>query len=79
MLISKIEKVNSDSIFIDKDLYWNINGEELYNVYDEPKNMSIGSIKDDWDFLEKILTNKRDITNYDFNKISSILKLFSEY
>ncbi|KQT28481.1 hypothetical protein ASG22_19970 [Chryseobacterium sp. Leaf405] len=77
-LINKIDNLNEDEIYFQKDLYWNINDEELYNVYEEPKNITIGSIKEDWDFLQKILTSDREIINYDFNKIANILRLIGE-
>lgn len=77
-LINKIDSINENSISLDKDLYWYINNEELYNVYEEPEKITIGSIKEDWDFLQKILTDDREVINYDFNKISNILRFISE-
>lgn len=77
-IINKIDNLNEAEISFHKDLYWNINDEELYNVYEEPKNITIGSIKEDWDFIQKILTDDREIINYDFNKIANILRLVGE-
>jgi len=74
-LINKLEILGNSSFSLDKDLYWNIPDEELYNVYKDPKDISIGSIKEDWDFLQKILIEKREVIGYDFNKVSNILKL----
>jgi hypothetical protein len=74
-LINKIEKLDNSSFTLDKDLYWSIQDEELYNVYKEPEKITIGSLKDDWDFLQKILIEKREVIGYDFNMASNLLKL----
>ncbi|MDH6252589.1 hypothetical protein M2347_002316 [Chryseobacterium sp. H1D6B] len=74
-LINKLENLDDNSFSLNKDLYWNIPDEELYNVYEEPKEITIGSIKEDWDFLQQISHGKREVIGYDFNKTSSILKL----
>jgi len=73
-LINKIEKLDNSSFSLDNDLYWSIQDEELYNIYEEPQEITIGSLKDDWDFLQKILNEEREVIGYDFNKVSNILK-----
>ena len=76
-LIKKINTLDTTTIYLNKDLYWNIPYEELYNVYEEPKEITIGSIKEDLEFLQKINEN-REIISYDFIKISNILRVMSE-
>ncbi len=76
-LIKKIDTLDTTTIYLNKDLYWNIPYEELYNVYEEPKEITIGSIKEDLEFLQKINEN-REIISYDFIKISNILRVMSE-
>lgn len=67
-----------DNISSDVDLYWSIPNQELYNMYEEPKNFTIGSIMDDWTFLQKLLDEERQVVGYDFHKISSVLKMLGE-
>lgn len=78
VLISKLEILDDSSFSLDKDLYWNIKDEELYNMYEEPKEITIGSLKDDWNFLQKILNEEREVIGYDFNKVSNILKIIGD-
>jgi hypothetical protein len=73
-LIDKLDILDNKSFLLDKDMYWNILDEELYNVYQEPKEMTIGSITEDQDFLQKILLGERDVIGYDFVKVSHILR-----
>jgi hypothetical protein len=78
ILSSQLNNLDDNlSLILDKDLYWSINEDELYNVYENPKNLTIGSLLDDWLFLQNIITNERKILDYDLNKISRILKFLS--
>jgi len=80
LLILKLDDLpdNDSSFILDKDLYWNIPEENLYNVYEEPNNLTIGSLAEDWNFLQDIVLNKREILDFDLNKISIILRYLSE-
>lgn len=74
ILIDKLEDSSCDNFSLEKDLYWNIPDEELYNVYKEPTDLTMGSLVEDWEFLQKVLRKEREVIGYDFNKISNILK-----
>ena len=79
LILSEIIKLesNNKNIILNKDLYWNILESEIYNVYEEPRNMTIGSLIDDWQYIETLLKLKEDdiqIINYDLHKILSIVK-----
>lgn len=76
-LIQKLEVSEISKFSFDKDLYWNISTEELFNIYEEPKELTVGSLKEDWEFLQKVINNDRDALNFDFYKISAILKAIS--
>lgn len=73
LILSKIELLGYDKIFVDRDLYWSINSEEMYNVYTTPNNLTIGSLSDDLEYLQNILEENREIINYDLYKLSCIL------
>lgn len=40
---------------LDKDYYWSIDDEELYEVSRQPQNLGLGQLYDDWEFLEGML------------------------
>jgi hypothetical protein len=73
ILMDKLE-ASDDNIILYKDLYWNIPDEELYAVYKDPAVFTIGSLTEDWEFLQKVLRNEREAIAYDFNKIANILR-----
>ena len=78
LLALKLDSLNNDTSFIiDKDLYWHIPEEDLYSVYEVPNNLTIGSLTEDWNFLQDVMLGKREILDYDLNKISILLRYLS--
>ncbi|MBL1222490.1 hypothetical protein JET18_16680 [Chryseobacterium sp. L7] len=73
MLIDKLDDSPTDKFSLEKDLYWNIPDDKLYNMYQEPPDLTIGSLVEDWELLQKILRKEREVLWYDFYKVSTIL------
>lgn len=78
ILMNKLEISAEDSFVLDEDLYWNILDEELYDPYKDPKNLTMGSLADDWAFLQNVVEGNRGMINYDLVKIAAILKFLAK-
>ncbi|MDR6922868.1 hypothetical protein [Chryseobacterium sp. 2987] len=75
IFLSKLNSLdNNQSITPDKDLYWNILDEELYDPYKDPVGLTMGSLTDDWEFLQKVMSGERDMIDYDLYKLAAILR-----
>ena len=77
ILIDKLDIID-DTIIIEQDLYWNILDTELYDVYKDPNDLTIGSIIEDYEFISAVIIGNRDIIDYDLYKLSSILKFLGK-
>lgn len=77
ILIDKLDLID-EKVFIDQDLYWNILDTELYDVYKDPNELTIGSIVEDYEFISTVIEGNRDIIDYDLYKLSSILKFLGK-
>lgn len=78
-LFNELNKLNDNTAFsLDEDFYWNILDEELYDVYKDPKELTMGRLFDDWEFLGKIVNNDREIIDYDLYKLAAILKFLGK-
>ncbi|WP_139785467.1 hypothetical protein [Chryseobacterium phocaeense] len=76
--MNKLETSTEDTFILDEDLYWNILDEELYDPYKKPENFTMGSLADDWAFLQNVLEGNREMINYDLVKIAAILKFLAQ-
>jgi len=72
-LFSKLKENKGKEIDLKNDYYWFINGDELFNVYEDPQNISIGQLSDD--LKELMRTNfSEEAIPYDIIRLASILK-----
>lgn len=78
-LINQLDKLNDSTSFtFYNDLYWNITDEELYDPYNDPKELTMGSLIEDWEFLQNILDGKREMIDYDLTKLASLLRFLGK-
>ena len=76
LLLLKLKKSVGNEIEINNDYYWDISNEELYNPYEEPKNITLGQLSDDLDEINRLLQFD-DAIMYDLKRITGILKTLS--
>jgi hypothetical protein len=76
LLFSKLKENKGDEIEIANDYYWDISNDELYNPYEEPKNITLGQLSDDIKEIQR-LANPDDAIIYDLKRLAVILKAIS--
>jgi len=75
ILLVNLNKHNDTAyVEFEEDLYWNITDEEIYSPYKDPSGLTMGSLIEDWEFLQKIVKDEREIINYDLYKLASIVR-----
>ncbi len=69
----------NDKIFVEiqEDFYWDISQKEIYNPYEDPKNLTLGQLSDDWQELKRILNGTHIPVGYDLKRLSNILRVIS--
>ncbi|REC50331.1 hypothetical protein [Chryseobacterium pennipullorum] len=78
-LLVKLDNLDiAISFTLDEDVYWNILDEELYDAYKDPVGLTMGSLADDWSFLQAVLKGKREIVDYDLYKLAAILRFLGK-
>jgi hypothetical protein len=76
-LLSRLKEIKGTDIELNNDFYWDIPSEELYNPYQEPKELTLGKLSDDWQEIKRLTDNQLDAIPYDLKRISNILKALS--
>jgi hypothetical protein len=75
-LLSKIKESNGNEVEINNDFYWDIDDNELYNPYEEPKDITLGQLSHDMEELQR-LNESDDAIIYDLKRLSEILRAIS--
>jgi len=76
LLLSKLKESKGNEIEINNDYYWDISSDELYNPYEEPKNITLGQLSDDLEEVQR-LAKSDDAIVYDLKRLGIILKALS--
>jgi hypothetical protein len=68
-----------DSINLgDRDYYWDIFEEELYNPYQEPTKLSLGQLSFDWDNFLRLKQKNASPVSHDLKSLGAILRAIEE-
>ena len=76
LLLTKLKESNGNEVEIKNDYYWDISGDELYNPYEEPKDITLGQLSDDLGEIQRLIESD-DAIMYDLNRLGNILKILS--
>ena len=71
------EDLKISKISLDKDYYWDICKEDIYDMSVDPSHFEAGQLSDDLDFLSKI-DSKEDAVSIMFTHLAPILKYIGE-
>ncbi|QMU63847.1 MAG: hypothetical protein GKR88_05780 [Flavobacteriaceae bacterium] len=77
LLLTNLKDKKGNKIELKNDFYWDISSDELYNPYDEPKDISLGQLSDDLSEIHRLSKAEGDGIPYDLKRISEILRALS--
>jgi hypothetical protein len=60
------------------DLYWDMSEEALYNVVDQPQELDIGRLSDDWELVAKMLEEGAAPVAYQLTEVAPLLRRLGE-
>jgi len=77
--IKDIQKKGFERIPISIDWYWTYQYEQAYRIKSIPLlTPAIGSISDDWEWLEKVLKKKNPLTSLDVERLANIVQVIGD-
>jgi len=77
LLLSKLKDSKGNEVEIDSDFYWDISMNEIYNPYQDPKNITLGQLSSDLEEIYRLVEKKEDAIPYDLKRIAAIIKAIS--
>jgi hypothetical protein len=66
------------SIEFEHDFYWDIDKQQRYNPYQQPTQMSLGQLIDDWNEIEKIALGDKEAIGFAFVWMASLYRYVGE-
>lgn len=77
-LLSHLEDRKVEFVEIPTDYYWNIPCEQLHDPYQQPTELDMGQLTDDWKELQKLLTTEGQPLTYHLVWLAAILRAIGE-
>ena len=77
--IGHLEELGYKRIEIPVDYYWNIPKDVRYDPTNEPHNLDLGQLSDDWQELQKRIRGDNDPITYDLVWLSTIIRAIGEH
>ncbi|MFD0883366.1 hypothetical protein ACFQ08_02170 [Streptosporangium algeriense] len=63
---------------IDKEEFWSVPQDQAYDVYNEPRDLTIGALSESWGYLEDMLSDPDRVVGYGFVWLSEVLRAIGD-
>lgn len=78
LLLRHLEHSGQKEFEISEDYYWNISPAARYDPYNEPKEITVGQLSDDWSEVKHILEGQREPLGYALVWLAAVLRRVGE-
>jgi len=74
LLLDHLESVEGDAIMLEKDYYWAIAQEQLYDAYNEPSTFTVGQLSECLENLERVVEDPSRSTFFALVWLADLLR-----
>ncbi|MFF0532933.1 hypothetical protein ACFYT3_31755 [Nocardia amikacinitolerans] len=64
----------SDVVSVDKDYFWSVPSDELYDNYNEPTRLTLGQISESWHHLRDLLADEDHVLGHHLVWLADVLR-----
>jgi hypothetical protein len=77
-LVNDIESSGNEQFTLQYDYYWSIPTDSLYQVQNDPQDLTIGNLHDEWNWLMEVAKGKRPLGTVELKWISALLRYMTD-
>ncbi|MBF6469884.1 hypothetical protein IU427_32695 [Nocardia beijingensis] len=75
VLLDHVEATTAnDVVAVDKDYFWSVPTDELYDNYDQPTSLTRGQVSDSWQYLRDLLADEEYALGYHLVWLADVLR-----
>jgi hypothetical protein len=78
LLFSHLEQSGCDTVELSDDFYWSVPQAQRYAPYEEPKELDMGQLSDDWRELMALIKGEKEPLAYGLVWLASIPRAVGE-
>lgn len=73
-----IETQGIDGVILDRTFYWNVPDDSLFDMSEDPSELNVGSLIDDWGFISGLLDQEEEPVAYQLTEIAPIIRYLGQ-
>ncbi|MEU3756318.1 hypothetical protein AB0H17_26725 [Streptomyces olivoreticuli] len=73
-----VEASAGHTVALEEDYFWSVPGDELYDVLNEPKSLTIGQLSESWQHLEDLLADQDRALGYHLVWLADIIRAIGQ-
>lgn len=77
-IVQHLEQAGWKEIEISQDFYWDISAERRYDPYEQPSEMTIGQLSEDWEHVLEIANGSAEPIGYALVWLANVLRAMGE-
>lgn len=78
LLIGYVESTAGPSLVVHGDPFWAIPQESRYDVYSEPRELTIGSVSESWSSLKDMIDHEDRVVGYGLIWLADVLRAIGD-
>ncbi|MFB7867579.1 hypothetical protein [Streptomyces sp. NPDC056069] len=78
LALQHIEASAGSAVGLEHDYFWSVPGDELYDVLNEPKTITIGQLSESWQHLEDLLADPNRAVGHHLVWLADVLRAIGQ-
>ncbi|MFG2820253.1 hypothetical protein ACGFX4_12580 [Kitasatospora sp. NPDC048365] len=78
VLLRHVEAAAGDAVALDKDYFWSVPSDELYDVAREPGDLTIGQLSESWQHLKDLLADQDRAVGHHLVWLADVLRAIGQ-
>jgi hypothetical protein len=76
--IRHIEVTAGHTVTLKEDYFWSVPGDELYDVLNEPRTITIGQLSESWQHIEDLLAHQDQALGYHLVWLADVIRAIGQ-
>ncbi len=73
-----VEASAGHTVALGEEYFWSVPGDELYDVLNEPKSLTIGQLSESWQHLEDLLAHEDRALGYHLVWLADVIRAIGQ-
>ncbi|MDX2748352.1 MULTISPECIES: hypothetical protein [Streptomyces] len=78
LALQHIEASAGSAVALEHDYFWSVPGDELYEVLNEPRTITIGQLSESWQHLEDLLADPNRAVGHHLVWLADVLRAIGQ-